>query len=59
MAYLRSTNKSFYCFWNLSSAAQTLNKVGARLNQKESIAVIWANACRQADFGRPNELHLY
>lgn len=41
------------------AAAQTLNKAGTRPNLEESIAVIRANACRQADFGSPNELHLY
>lgn len=33
--------------------------VGASPKPKESIAVIWANARRQADLGNSNELHLY
>lgn len=41
------------------AAAQTLTEAGAEPNREGSIAVIRANACRQADFGRPNELHLY
>lgn len=41
------------------AATQMLNKVGTGPNQEGSIAVIRANACRQADFGRPNELHLH
>lgn len=43
----------------LPAPVQTLNEVGTGPNLEGSIAVIWANACRQADFGRPNELHLY